>query len=691
MRCHSTNKNFLNFTKFLNKQPNSTIVSSYLSHQFAFLSNSHGYISFLEFYNFISLPYELSLRLFKTVTNKQNNNELLIYRNDFISSLSILYSDSSVEQKIEIAFDFLSQSQDPENKIYREDIEILLTQFHLIKNDKGTMVDFSQIINNFFLEDNFLTLHQFQQRSFYHNSTLLYLVLFYLVYYKPYQLESIDFYTNIIFNNEEKVNVDTDIVDFFFVQSFPNLELYEYLFHCYQISNFDINDELEELVEFEDNFNQMKAQMEIGGVIRGKQRHSVLLMPHKKRNSVSPNLTIKRLSHLEKSSSSSSDGCIFYIIKKTENEDLIIHKQKMVICGGDLYIFKIDERSDISSFKQIIPLKQLFFIKNYDYSENITDMNNKKSYYAAHIISTISNKIKDSLIFFDNESSLDLINTTIKKITKYKSLNDEYEIGDIIGKGSFGTVMKATHKLTSKVVAIKKLDKNYSKLDVISTIRSEVDIIKYLRSLDCAHVVSTVDIVDDLDSIYIIQEFVEGGTLKNYILMRNVSSIEHEMEHIYKIISQLILVISFLHRFGIIHRDLKCDNIMLDSEGNVKVIDFGLSGIKTHHDIVKEGYGTLLYLPPEIVKGEMYSNKVDIWTLGVVCYYLLYSHHIFNSCSVDEIMAKILYLKITVDDRVNRKNIKAKKINEIILACLTRDVDTRPDINMISKLFAINN
>lgn len=130
---------------------------------------------------------------------------------------------------------------------------------------------------------------------------------------------------------------------------------------------------------------------------------------------------------------------------------------------------------------------------------------------------------------------------------------------------------------------------------------------------------------------------------------------------------------------------------MLDSEGNVKVIDFGLSGIKTHHDIVKEGYGTLLYLPPEIVKGEMYSNKVDIWTLGVVCYYLLYSHHIFNSCSVDEIMAKILYLKITVDDRVNRKNIKAKKINEIILDCLTRDVDTRPDINMISKLFAINN
>ena len=174
----------------------------------------------------------------------------------------------------------------------------------------------------------------------------------------------------------------------------------------------------------------------------------------------------------------------------------------MVICGEDLYIFKIDERSDISSFKQIIP-KQLFFIKNDDYSENITEMNNKKSYYAAHIISTISNKIKDSLIFFDNESSLDLIDTTIKKIMKYKSLNDEYELGDIIGKGSFGRVIKATHKLTSKVVAIKKLDKNYSKLDVISTIRSEVDIIKYLSSLDCAHVVSTVDIVDDLESIYI--------------------------------------------------------------------------------------------------------------------------------------------------------------------------------------------
>ncbi len=103
---------------------------------------------------------------------------------------------------------------------------------------------------------------------------------------------------------------------------------------------------------------------------------------------------------------------------------------------------------------------------------------------------------------------------------------------------------------------------------------------------------------------------------------------------------------------------------MLDKAKNVKIIDFGLAGIKTHHDAINDVYGTLPYLSPEIVKGEMYSDKVDVWALGILCYKLLYAKFVFQGDSVDELMAKILYGKIELNKEIETKNEKAKLINE---------------------------
>ena len=133
-------KNFLTLTKYFNKQPKKRIISSYLSEQFAFLSSKHTTISFLDFYNYISLPYELSFRLFKTLTDTKSQTSpehLLISYENFITGLSRLYSDCTVEKKIEIAMNFVSQSIYPD-KIYKDDIEILFCQFHMIKNKKDS-------------------------------------------------------------------------------------------------------------------------------------------------------------------------------------------------------------------------------------------------------------------------------------------------------------------------------------------------------------------------------------------------------------------------------------------------------------------------------------------------------------------------------------------------------------------------
>lgn len=205
----ATNKNFLILTKYFNKQPKQKIITSYLANQFVFLSSKHTTITFLEFYNFINLPFELSLRLFKTLTKtkvtKLEPEELTISFNDFVLGLSRLYSDVTVEKKIEIAIEFLSLSNDPD-KIYKDDIVILFTQFHVIKNNDNLSAVLNNIIDDFFGTDKYLTLPQFRQRSFFDNSTLLYLVLFYLVYYRPFKIESIDFYEKYVFKKEKGKN-----------------------------------------------------------------------------------------------------------------------------------------------------------------------------------------------------------------------------------------------------------------------------------------------------------------------------------------------------------------------------------------------------------------------------------------------------------------------------------------------------
>ena len=284
-----------------------------------------------------------------------------------------------------------------------------------------------------------------------------------------------------------------------------------------------------------------------------------------------------------------------------------------------------------------------------------------------------------------------MIKTQYENLSKsygipFKAIEDNYIIDTIIGRGSFGTVVKGRDKKTQNIVAIKILQKDYSKRDMIPIIRNEIDIIKYIKSLDIEGVIKTYEIFEQFDCVCLIQEYADGGNLNDLISHRTDNSPLSNINENYSLISQLINSIQSLHKYGIIHRDLKCDNVMLDSNKNVKIIDFGLAGIKTHHDAINDVYGTLPYLSPEIVKGEMYSNKVDVWALGIMMYQLIYSKYIFEGNTINEIANKILYMKIKVDRSIDKESEKAKKVNDLIIACLNREAKKRPDINSIAEM-----
>jgi serine/threonine protein kinase len=125
-------------------------------------------------------------------------------------------------------------------------------------------------------------------------------------------------------------------------------------------------------------------------------------------------------------------------------------------------------------------------------------------------------------------------------------------------------------------------------------------------------------------------EYMKGGDLKKYINAKASISISRVRE----IIHSLSTAIYYMTQFGIVHRDLKLTNIMLEENtvnSNVKIVDFGLSALQGPTDKDTDQIGTLLYISPEIVEGSPYGSEVDIWSMGVISYYLICKEFPFYS------------------------------------------------------------
>ena len=147
---------------------------------------------------------------------------------------------------------------------------------------------------------------------------------------------------------------------------------------------------------------------------------------------------------------------------------------------------------------------------------------------------------------------------------------------DDIGEGKFGLVKLGVHKSTKEKVAIKIIQKSSMKDNDAELVRTEIDIMKL-----CHHpnIVRLLDHFENAEYIFIIMEYLSGGSLTNYIKKSKFTLSE---KRILEIIYQIALGLKYLHQYGIVHRDLKPDNIMLTEKENmnqIKIMDFGLSKI----------------------------------------------------------------------------------------------------------------
>ncbi|CAD8070940.1 unnamed protein product [Paramecium sonneborni] len=182
-----------------------------------------------------------------------------------------------------------------------------------------------------------------------------------------------------------------------------------------------------------------------------------------------------------------------------------------------------------------------------------------------------------------------------------------------IGHGAFSQVFLGQYN--SQKVAIKVMDPIY-----MDQFKKEVEILESLHHPNFAKYYYSKETGN---SLYIVQEYLEGKTLSQFI-----KTVDMEETHIKQIVIELLNSISYLHSQDIIHRDIKPDNIIITTEGQVKLIDFGLSS----HSESKLSYdkcGTLLFMAPEMIFKQPYLKSVDIWSCGIIAYQLINKKHPF--------------------------------------------------------------
>ncbi|TKY65708.1 CBL-interacting serine/threonine-protein kinase 10 [Spatholobus suberectus] len=217
-------------------------------------------------------------------------------------------------------------------------------------------------------------------------------------------------------------------------------------------------------------------------------------------------------------------------------------------------------------------------------------------------------------------------------------LMQRYELGRLLGQGTFAKVYHARNLITGMSVAIKVVDKEkILKVGMIDQIKREISMMRLIRH---PHVVELYEVMASKTKIYFVMEYAKGGELFNKVVKGRL-----KVDVARKYFQQLIGAVDYCHSRGVCHRDLKPENLLLDENENLKVSDFGLSALaesKCQDGLLHTTCGTPAYVAPEVINRKGYDGmKADIWSCGVILYVLLASRLPFQDTNLMEMYRKI--------------------------------------------------
>ncbi len=205
-----------------------------------------------------------------------------------------------------------------------------------------------------------------------------------------------------------------------------------------------------------------------------------------------------------------------------------------------------------------------------------------------------------------------------------KMLDNRYEILEVIGTGGMAVVFKAKCHRLNRLVAIKMLKKDLS--EDAEFRRRFHDESQAVAMLSHPNIMAVYDVSRGGDMDYIVMELIDGITLKQYMERRGRLNWPEALHFI----TQIMKGLSHAHSRGIVHRDIKPQNIMILRDGTVKVTDFGIATLISNAHAANEAIGSVHYISPEQAKGDYTDNRSDIYSAGVVLYEMLTSRLPFD-------------------------------------------------------------
>ena len=652
-------------------------------------------IDIITFNIYLNLPFFISEKIFNSI--KKNPDDEII-ESEFINFFSTIYY-GKLEERAKLIFNILDFSQN--NVIKIDDVKLLSYHFHLIKNtykDDLDLILIDEMISSIF--DNGITslsYKNFIEKIKNKNSDLLFLFILFFFKFKPFEIEELElFYLhNSSQNFEEENDYNIDILDLYPLIS-PSKNLFHYIKKYLNINNLNLIDKenisddeeiLNELNNFEIDFEKAKNNLNIP-----KEVNTIQKLGRKTINSAEEDNSIEinpnnRQCKTEKNEKyylfkSKCEVGIRNNIKDLELHEIHFEKVTIYLSGHSLFIYKSHNNKNSLN---IIILKKILEIEEVGNSVLI-----------CYIINSNPKVLE---INFNLEHTKNRFIKLLKQVVKYKNLNDYYEVNNKIGIGGYGRVFMGKDKKTGKKIAIKSIEKQYNlPLEDQLSIFWELSICKIIKHIQVSYFVKIYHIFESLSHIYIIMEYA-GEDLEH-----SLNKFWPNIDIIFDYMKQIANGIFTLNKFGIIHRDLKIQNIILSFENDdindetnyemkekLKLIDFGFSKILSKNEKTNDSFGTLIYISPEIINHDYYDYKEDVWNFGIIGYFFLTQSFPFfdekvKNCSksvkLRNIVKNIEEKNVHLNENLY-KNPKEKILAKVVNMSLVKDINKRAMIHDI--------
>ena len=400
------------------------------------------------------------------------------------------------------------------------------------------------------------------------------------------------------------------------------------------------------------------------------------------------------------------------LFKKQEGKKT--NKQvKFALCGHYIFYY-INNRGNFL-YKKIIPISSLFILKskkdNNIYFSLLSFLHNleqKKDFY--------TDKIEQANKFFSK----------FNRNKMYRDIRREYYFKAKVGEGKFGQVILAERLCDRKLLAIKAVQKGTQSIEEYKINRWEADIFKMLENINHPNIIKCVDLYEYECQIFFVYEYIASGDLRKISKELKLFPQYYTINIILKLSMQMIEGMRILHKFGVIHRDIKTTNMMVDiesssdpnnfmnsgfetdltniSSGQIKIIDFGLSRILGKYEYSNDPYGSLCFKAPELIEHLPYDFKVDVWAIGVTIYYLVYKELPYEKGTKEEIKYNIVHENVpfhrnnfinnfnyydesTQIDNLNTNELKSSILFSLLRDCLVKNPDIRLSIDQLSDKY----